>query len=162
MIPANMSRRVWAIGHYNVTAKATGFKVEEKKGIVLNVGDRTRVDFTMTVGAIQEHVTVEAAAVAVQSDSGEVSSVITGQQVSQLATNGRSMYTLVRSDARGVQHAGRLSLLQRRLAATAMSASTANGPATTFRFSMAAKTSTAAAAAAASCLPPTLSRNSAT
>ena len=82
------------IGHYNVTAKATGFKVEEKKGVVLNVGDRTRIDFTMTVGAIQEQVTVEAAAVAVQSDSGEVSSVITGQQVSQLATNGRSIYTL--------------------------------------------------------------------
>jgi hypothetical protein len=82
------------IGHYNVTAKATGFKVEEKKGIVLNVGDRTRIDFTMTVGAIQEQVTVEAAAIAVQSDSGEVSTVITGQQVSQLATNGRSIYTL--------------------------------------------------------------------
>lgn len=82
------------IGHYNVTAKATGFKVEEKKGIVLNVGDRTRIDFTMAVGAIQEQITVEAAAVAVQSDSGEVSTVITGQQVSQLATNGRSIYTL--------------------------------------------------------------------
>ena len=58
------------------------------------MGDRTRIDFTMTVGAIQEQVTVEAAAVAVQSDSGEVSTVITGQQVSQLATNGRSIYTL--------------------------------------------------------------------
>jgi hypothetical protein len=82
------------IGHYNVTAKATGFKVEEKKGIALNVGDRTRVDFTMTVGGIQEQVTVEAAAVAVQSDSSEVSTVITGDQVANLGVNGRSVYTL--------------------------------------------------------------------
>lgn len=60
----------------------------------MNVGDRTRIDFVMTVGAIQEQVTVEANAVAVQSDSGEVSTVITGEQVSQLSTNGRSIYTL--------------------------------------------------------------------
>jgi hypothetical protein len=82
------------IGHYNVAAKAAGFKSEQKNGFVLNVGDRTRVDFSMAVGAIQEQVTVEANAVAVQSDSGEVSTVITGQQVSQLSTNGRSIYTL--------------------------------------------------------------------
>ncbi len=82
------------IGHYNVAAKAAGFKSEQKNGFVLNVGDRTRVDFAMAVGAIQEQVTVEANAVAVQSDSGEVSTVITGQQVSQLSTNGRSIYTL--------------------------------------------------------------------
>ncbi len=82
------------IGHYNVGAKAAGFKVEQKNGIVLNVGDRTRIDFVMTVGGIQEQVTVEANAVAVQSDSGEVSTVITGEQVSQLSTNGRSIYTL--------------------------------------------------------------------
>ena len=83
-----------AIGHYNVTAKATGFGVEEKNGIVLNVNDRTRVDFVVKVGTSQEKVTVEANIVAVQTDSGEVSSVITGQQITELATNGRSVYTL--------------------------------------------------------------------
>jgi hypothetical protein len=83
-----------AIGHYNVSAKASGFSGEEKTGIALNVNDRTRVDFVLKVGAIAEHVTVEANAVAVQTDSGEVSSVITGQQVTELATNGRSLYAL--------------------------------------------------------------------
>lgn len=82
------------IGHYTVRAQAAGFKAVEQKGLTLAVGDRTRVDFKLEVGTAQEQVTVEAAAVAVQSESGEVSSLITGEQVTQLATNGRSMYSL--------------------------------------------------------------------
>jgi len=83
------------IGHYSVKASASGFKVGEQSNIVLAVNDRTRVDFKLQVGSAQEQVTVEAAAIAVQSDSGEVSDVITGQQLSQLSTNGRSMYSLI-------------------------------------------------------------------
>jgi hypothetical protein len=82
------------IGHYTVRANATGFKVAEEKGITLNVGDRTRIDVKLQVGSAQEQVTVEANAVAVQTDTGEVSNVVTGQQISQLATNGRSLYEL--------------------------------------------------------------------
>ena len=82
------------IGQYTVRVTAPGFKVAEQKGITLNVGDRTRVDFKLQVGSAQEQVTVEANAVAVQTDSGEVSNVITGTQVTQLATNGRSLFTL--------------------------------------------------------------------
>ena len=83
-----------SIGHYSVRANATGFKVAEEKGITLSVGDRTRVDFKLIVGSTQEQVTVEANAIAVQTDTGEQSNVITGQQVTQLATNGRSLYEL--------------------------------------------------------------------
>ncbi len=82
------------IGHYNVKVSAAGFKAAEQKSIVLDVGDRTRVDFKLQVGSTQETITVEANAVSVQTDSGEVSNVITGQQVTQLATNGRSLYEL--------------------------------------------------------------------
>ena len=83
-----------AIGHYTMKATAAGFKVAEQTGLTLAVGDRQRVDFKLQVGSAQEQVTVEANAVAVQTDSGEVSNVITGQQVTQLATNGRSLFTL--------------------------------------------------------------------
>jgi hypothetical protein len=82
------------IGHYDVKATAAGFKAAEQKSIVLNVGDRIRVDFQMQMGAAQETVTVEATAVRVQTDSGEVSNLITDQQLSQLAVNGRSIYQL--------------------------------------------------------------------
>ncbi len=83
------------IGRYNVRAQGAGFKVVEQKNIVLNVNDRARVDFKLQVGSTTEQITVEAAAIAVQADNGEVSDVITGQQLSQLSTNGRSMYSLI-------------------------------------------------------------------
>src|ERR1700742_5231508 len=82
------------IGHYDVKAEASGFKIAEQKGLVLQVGDRTRIDFQMQLGGAQETVTVEANEVRVQTDSGEQSNVITGQQMSQIAVNGRSIYQL--------------------------------------------------------------------
>src|SRR5260370_36863089 len=82
------------IGHYSIKAEASGFKVAEEKGLVLNVGDRRRVDFQMALGAAQETVTVEANVVHVQANSGEASNLITGQQLSQLSVNGRGIYQL--------------------------------------------------------------------
>ncbi|HXC42791.1 MAG TPA: carboxypeptidase-like regulatory domain-containing protein, partial [Candidatus Dormibacteraeota bacterium] len=98
VIPTNDSGQYVAvdlqIGHYVVKAEAKGFKVAEQKDIVLTVGARMRVDFQMQLGAAQETVTVEANAVQVQTDSGERSNLITGQQMSQLAVAGRSIYQL--------------------------------------------------------------------
>jgi len=82
------------IGHYDLKAAVAGFKTAEQKGVVIAVGDRARVDFRLEVGSGQESVTVEATALAVQAETGEVSDVITGAQVSQLAANGRSIYSL--------------------------------------------------------------------
>jgi hypothetical protein len=82
------------IGHYDAKAEASGFKVAEQKGVVLQVGDRQRLDFQMQMGAAQETVVVEANAVRVQTDTGEQSNVITGQQLENLAVNGRSIYQL--------------------------------------------------------------------
>ena len=82
------------IGQYVVRAAATGFKIEEKKGVTLQVGDRTRIDFKLEIGSTQETVTVEANAAVVQTDTGEISSMVTGQQISKLAANGRSVFAL--------------------------------------------------------------------
>jgi hypothetical protein len=82
------------IGHYDIKAQASGFKVAERKGIVLAIGDRTRVDFQMQMGASQETVTVEANAVSVKTDSGEQSALLNPEEMSQLAINGRSIYQL--------------------------------------------------------------------
>ena len=98
VLPTNDSGQYVAVdlqvGHYLVKAEAKGFKVAEQKDIVLTVGDRVRVDFQMQMGAAQETVTVEAAAVHVQTESGEVSNLISGQEVAQLSTNGRTIYSL--------------------------------------------------------------------
>ncbi len=82
------------IGHYQIHVQAANFQSQEQSQVVVAVGDRRRIDFQLKLGSTQQNVTVEANAVAVQSDSGEQSYVINSQQVTQLSTNGRSMYTL--------------------------------------------------------------------
>jgi hypothetical protein len=81
------------IGTYDVKATAQGFKALAKNGVVLNATDRVRSDFQMTVGAVGETVTVEATALAVQTDSGEQSSLINGKQITELATKNRTIYS---------------------------------------------------------------------
>ncbi len=68
------------IGHYTVRAEASGFKTAEQRDVVLNVGERARVDFKLELGSTSESINVEATAVQVQSETGEVSEVISGQQ----------------------------------------------------------------------------------
>src|SRR5579871_2169328 len=83
------------IGKYDLRAEAKGFKVEVTRGVTLNVNDRLRVDFQMSVGTAVESVSVEANALAVQTDSSEQSSLVTGTQITELATNGRTIYSYV-------------------------------------------------------------------
>jgi hypothetical protein len=78
------------VGTYTVEATAAGFKKYEQKGVVLNVNATLRVDIALQIGQAQETVTVEANAIQVQSESSEQSSVITGQQIQNLDTNGRN------------------------------------------------------------------------
>jgi len=83
------------VGTYDLKATSKGFKTFTKSGLVLNTAQRLRADVQLQVGAETQTVTVEAAALQVQSDSNDVSTLITGQQVLQLATNGRNLMSLV-------------------------------------------------------------------
>ena len=83
------------IGKYDLKAESSGFKVEQFKGVVLNVNDRIRVDFHMELGTMTDVVTVESSAISVQADTGEQSSLVSGTQISELSTNGRSIYTYI-------------------------------------------------------------------
>jgi hypothetical protein len=83
------------IGTYDIKVEAGGFRAETKSGIVLNVGDRARENFALQIGATQETVTVSATGIQLQTDSGEVSNVISGKQITQLESNGRSLYSLM-------------------------------------------------------------------
>ena len=83
------------IGHYKIMVDVAGFKRIEQSDVVLEVGGRDRYDFRLQIGSASEAVTVEGTAVGVQTESGEVSKLINGKQVEGLATNGRSIYTLI-------------------------------------------------------------------
>jgi uncharacterized surface anchored protein len=73
------------IGHYTLTVSAPGFKVSSKSGIVLNVAQTLEEDVVLEVGTAGQTVSVEADALQVQSETSEVSNLISGSQVSELA-----------------------------------------------------------------------------
>jgi hypothetical protein len=80
--------------NYNLKVTAKGFEMYEQKGVVVNISATFRVDVKLTVGAENETVTVEADALAVQSDSNVVSTLINEQQITDLPTNGRNVIGL--------------------------------------------------------------------
>jgi hypothetical protein len=82
------------IGHYTLTVTAPGFKVSSTSGIVLNVAQTLQESVVLEVGSAGQTVSVEADALQVQSETSEVSNLITGSQVSELATNGRNITAL--------------------------------------------------------------------
>ena len=82
------------IGHFNLAATATGFEHYVKNDIVVNVAQTLKEDVTLTVGSENTQVSVEANALQVQSETNELSNLITGQQMTQLATNGRNVTAL--------------------------------------------------------------------
>jgi hypothetical protein len=71
-------------GSYNVTVTAPSFKEEEVKGILVFVSDRTGHDFTMQPGASDVTVTVEANGPALDTQSSDVGTSISQQQVEDL------------------------------------------------------------------------------
>ena len=61
---------------------------------MLNIAQTLREDVGLTVGSASQVVVVQSNALQVQSETSEVSSLISGQQISQLATNGRNVTSL--------------------------------------------------------------------
>src|SRR5271157_3728042 len=82
-------------GNYDLTVTAPGFKTFEARGIVLRVAQKARADANLTVGGTSSEVTVEGGTIGqVETQSSELSGVITGKQISQLQLNGRNFTQL--------------------------------------------------------------------
>jgi hypothetical protein len=82
------------VGHFNLDATAAGFEKFSRTDIVVNTDQTLKEDVNLTVGNAAQTVTVQANALQVQSETSELSTLITGQQVTQLATNGRNVTAL--------------------------------------------------------------------
>ena len=83
-----------SIGVYDVTAEMAGFKRFAHRAIKLNVADRLSIDVVMEVGQVSEEVTITAEAPVVQTETGALNYFISGDQVTDLAVNGRNFVQL--------------------------------------------------------------------
>jgi hypothetical protein len=83
------------VGTYDLKATAKGFNAYLEKGIVVNVSQTTRVDATMAVGNVDETVTVQSDVLTVQTDSNVVSTLVSEEQITEIATENRNFAALV-------------------------------------------------------------------
>jgi hypothetical protein len=82
------------VGTYTLSSTVAGFQKYSKTGIVVNVAQSLEENITLSVGSQAQTVQVEADALQVQTETSEVSTLISGKQVSELSTNGRNVTAL--------------------------------------------------------------------
>jgi len=83
------------VGNYTVSVTMPGFKTATSDATKIDIRSNRVVNITLQVGDVAEQVTVEGASPAqVELRSGEVSNLITGEQVTELPLNGRSFVQL--------------------------------------------------------------------
>jgi hypothetical protein len=77
-------------GMYTISTAPTGFKKTISTGVELHVNENKTVNLDLQVGQVTETVTVTSEAAPVELRSGEVSSLISEKQVTELPLNGRN------------------------------------------------------------------------
>src|SRR6202140_3860932 len=82
------------VGAYTITATKEGFKALSQKDVAVHVATVTTPTLGLEIGAATEMVTVEAKAVLLTTENGEVGGVRLAEQVSQLPLNGRNFIEL--------------------------------------------------------------------
>ena len=80
---------------YQISIEANGFKTTRQSGIVLEVDQRARLDFTLTIGSATETITVEGSAPLLNASDGSVSTVIGNRFIENMPLNGRSFSSLI-------------------------------------------------------------------
>ena len=82
------------VGTYTLDVSAPGFEKFTKTDIVVNVAQTLEENVSLAVGNQTQTVSVTANALQVQTETSEVSTLISGRQVSELSTNGRNITSL--------------------------------------------------------------------
>src|SRR5271166_4769993 len=82
-------------GPYNITVEANGFKTLHQNGVVVEVDQRARLDFALTIGSATDSVTVNGTAPLLNTADASVSTLIGNQFVENLPLNGRSFSSLI-------------------------------------------------------------------
>jgi hypothetical protein len=81
-------------GTYQITVEKTGFRRFVRSGVVLQVGQRARIDVRLTVGTVTESVEVTAATPLLESEDAALGQVIENRKILELPLNGRNIVAL--------------------------------------------------------------------
>lgn len=82
------------IGVYDVKAEAASFSTMVQQRLTLTVSQEAVINFTLTVGTVQQGVTVEATAPLVETTNGTLGGLVGEERVADLPLNGRNFTDL--------------------------------------------------------------------
>jgi Carboxypeptidase regulatory-like domain/TonB dependent receptor/TonB-dependent Receptor Plug Domain len=77
-------------GLYEIRVEQQGFKRETRSAVQLSVGQRARLDFTVTVGQVSEAITVTGDSLMLQRDDASLGNVVDNQRITKLPLLQRS------------------------------------------------------------------------
>ena len=108
----NYEVRYLTPGEYTVSIQAPGFKTERRTGIVLQISQLARIDFSLQIGQVQETVEVTATSPILQTENAVLGEVVAAERIVNLPLNGRNFLQLsamtpgvvVREESNGGTH----------------------------------------------------------
>ena len=83
------------VGNYALEVTANGLKKATQTGIVLQVNDTARVDVSLTVGSVNEAVTITEAVPAINTSTAEIGRTIQSAEITNLPLVERNVYALL-------------------------------------------------------------------
>ncbi|MBY0376139.1 MAG: carboxypeptidase-like regulatory domain-containing protein, partial [Bryobacteraceae bacterium] len=82
------------VGEYEVSVEMSGFKSETRKGVLVQINEKVRVDFNLSVGQVTERIEVSAAATQLKTDEVSLGTAVEQRRLVELPVNGRNVGNL--------------------------------------------------------------------
>ena len=98
-----------SVGTYNISAAASGFSKQERRGVSVTVGLSTEVDLALGVGEVAQQVVVQADSSTVNVTTQQTSGLVNEREVKDLPLNGRSYDQLITLNPAAVNYTGQRS-----------------------------------------------------
>ena len=82
-------------GLYRITVRKDGFRTMIRLGVKLDIDSSARVDCTLTVGSVQESITIESASATMNTEDAAVGTLVGRDWIERLPINGRGLLGLL-------------------------------------------------------------------
>ena len=82
------------VGVYDIVVEASGFKQEVRRGVILQINEKVKVDFGLQVGATTERIEVTAEGTILKTDDATLGQTIEQRRVEELPLNNRNLGAL--------------------------------------------------------------------
>jgi outer membrane receptor protein involved in Fe transport len=84
-------------GKWTLSVELTGFAPQNREGLEFQANTKPEINFRLSVGGLQEALTVQASAPLIRTRESELSTILDTTQVENLPTNGRNFLSLLQT-----------------------------------------------------------------